>query len=429
MIKEEFAFLNRLSDINNNAGIKFLSRAAAPGSHCPLHMALGTIKAIKGVSSLVVGMAECGYYSRFVAASPYGGSGELHYVYELDSSEVVFGCREGLKEALFSMDREGAKVITVIITCVPALIGEDTASLIDELKPLMAAKVVFIDAAHFKRNGYQYGYFGIIEQLIGILNNTETKAESQDGFINPSTASVNLFGAAGGKEFELLKEIILENGYEINEYSGGFSFDDLCRSEKAVLSIIFNRKMLKAGKALENKGVPYVNMADRYSAVDIEEGYKKIRQLLNLMDYSRLRKGKEYLLKFQQEIQKKFEGITYIATYPELDILPVAGYLCSLGMIPELLHVEEFEEESFLHKENIIAMGHNPYITYITDRSKVIQTFFDPIPELSLGSCTGLKQNSWIPDSSLASLSSLCGFERSRELLSMILKTEGGEAK
>ncbi len=419
MIKEEFRFLNRLSEINNNTGVKFLYRAATPGSHCPLHMALGTIGSIRGVSSLVVGMAECGYYSRFAAASPYGGGGELHYVYELDSNEVVFGCRKGLKEALLQMNREGAKVIVVIITCVPALIGEDAASIIEELKPLMTAKTVFIDAAHFKRNGYQYGFSGTLEQLIGVMDNIDPEKRK----------SINLFGAARGEEYKLLKEIVTENGYEINEYSRGFSTDDLCRSKAAVLSIILNPKMLKAGKALKNAGIPYVCMAGRYTAEDIAEGYEEIFQVLSITDCSKLWKGKGFLQKLIEEHKEEFLEVTYIATYPELDTLPVASCLCELGMVPELLHVEEFDEDSYPYKESIKDLGVDPYITYITDRAEVIKAFLEPFPHLSLGSCQGLDKDKIIPDSALAAMSSLCGFERSTELLSLILETKGGERK
>lgn len=410
MIKKEYRFLNRLSDINNNTGVKFLSKAAAPGSHCPLHMALGIIRKIRGVSSLVVGMAECGYYSRFVASSPYGSDGALHYVYELDSGEVVFGCRKGLKEALLSMDREGAKVIVVIITCVPALIGEDTASVLEELSSLMSAKAVFIDAAHFKRNSCHYGFSETLAQLIGIV-----AKQGKPG----AAAAVNFFGAARGAEYNKLKELIIEKGYEINEYSGEYSMDDLFRSMRAKLSIIFNPKMLKAGKELKKAGIPYVCMAGRFSAPDITNGYKEIFQILNIKEYSGVLEGKELLQEILRKNQERLNGITFIATYPELDVLPAADFLCGLGMVPELLHVEEFEEDSYVYKERINTLGQDPYITYITDRTELVKVFAEPEPSLSLGSCTGFNDKI-IPDAALALMSSLCGFERSIKLLSLI---------
>ncbi len=416
MIKEEFKFLNRLSEINNNTGVKFLHRAASPGSHCPLHMALAAIGSIRGVSSLVVGMAECGYYSRFVAGSPYGKEGELHYTYELDSNEVVFGCRKGLKKALLQMSREGAQVIVIILTCVPALIGEDMASILEEAEPHMTAKAVFIDGAHFKRNGYQSGFSNTLEQLVQAMD--KKPGESR---------SVNFFGTARGEEFKLLKDIVVQNGYEINEYVRGFSMDDLCRSGEAVLSIILNQKMLKAGKALSKAGIPYVCMAGRYTAEDIAKGYEEIFQILSLKECGRLWEKKEFLQDCIRKTKDKLLNIPYIATYPEFDTLPAALFLCELGMMPELLHVEEFDEDSFSYKEGINALGKDPYITYITDGALISKAFGEVCHLLSLGSCQGLKEDNIISDSALAGMSSLCGFERSIELLSLILERLGTE--
>ncbi len=418
MIKEEFKFLNRLSDINNNTGVKFLHRAATPGSHCPLHMALATICSIRGVSSLVIGMAECGYYSRYVAASPYGDGGELHYVYELDSNEVVFGCGKGVKEALLLMNREGAEVIVIILTCVPALIGEDMDSILEELKPLMSAKAVFIDGAHFKRNGYQSGFSSTLEQLIWVMERKKSGKRK----------TVNFFGAAQGEEFKLLKEILIQNGYEIQEYARGFSMDDLCRSAENTLSIVLDHKMQKAGKALKEKyDIPYIFMAGRYAIEDIIKGYEEIFQSLSITDYHALWKGKELLQDIIIGIKDKFLNISFIATYPELNTLPVTVCLCKLGMIPELLHIEEFDEDSLPYKECINNLGKNPYITYITDRSLVLEVFENPERLLSLGSCQGLKEDNIISDSVLARMSSLCGFERSIELISLIQEKIGEE--
>lgn len=284
MIKEEFKFLNRLSEINNNTGIKFLHRAACPGSHCPMHMALSTIGSMKGVSSLVVGMAECGYYSRYVAVTPYGKNGELHYVYELDSNEVVFGCRKGVKNALIQMSREGAKVILIILTCVPALIGEDMESIIDELETEIEAKVVFIDSAHFKRNGYQSGLSDTLEQLV-----TLTKIPDRLG----NEKKINILGYATGNEFSHFKEILNVNGYTVEEYPHGISMEQLNNLSTGRVNIVMNTKMLKAAKMLlKTHKIPYICMADRYTVADITGGYQEIFDLLKIKDTKDLLKGK-----------------------------------------------------------------------------------------------------------------------------------------
>lgn len=88
-----------LSMVKSMASVRQLTSAAFPGNHCPMHTALSLGARIEGLSTLVIGTAECGYYSRNVPfSSPYADQG-IHWTYLLGDREVVFGCREGLREA------------------------------------------------------------------------------------------------------------------------------------------------------------------------------------------------------------------------------------------------------------------------------------------------------------------------------------------
>lgn len=199
---------------------------------------------------------------------------------------------------------------------------------------------------------------------------------------------------------------------------------DLYRSAESALSIILNPKMLKAGKALkEMRGIPYVCMAGRYNGDDIAAGYEEIFRILSIIDYSKLFKGRKLLEKLIQESKEKFFNISYIAIYPEFDTLPVAMFLSSLGMIPELLHVEEFNEDSIPYKEGINALERDPYIAYITNKEQILEAFDEPV-NLSFGNCQGLEEDNIISDSELVAISSLGGFERSQALLNLILNSE-----
>lgn len=94
-----------------------------------MHTALSLAVKIRGVSTLIIGTSECGYYSRSVPlSSPYGDEA-FHWNYVLDSKEVVFGFRKGLMKAIAEMDKAGARLILLLATCVPELIGEDIESI------------------------------------------------------------------------------------------------------------------------------------------------------------------------------------------------------------------------------------------------------------------------------------------------------------
>lgn len=411
MIKDEFRFLNRLSDINNNTGIKFLHRAACPGSHCPMHMALATIRSMKGVSSLVVGMPECGYYSRFVAVTPFGQSGELHYVYELDSNEVVFGCRKGVKKALLQMEKEGAKVIVIILTCVPSLIGEDMESVIEELESEMEASVVFIDGAHFKRNGYQSGLSDTLVQLVGLIDQKESF---------PNSMKVNVLGLAWGEEYNDLKALITRNGFVMEEYHFGISMDRINSLANARVNLVINSKMLKpAQKLYEKYHIPYIYMAGSYTVSDITKCYEELFEVLHIKIPEDGFKGKvalENCLKLASRLKKE----SFISVYPELDTLAITLFLSSLGMIPELLHVEEYDENSDVFKKAINELGVDPLITYVSDNDRVSDVFTGESTYLSLGYCKGIPLERIIDNNTLRGISTLFGYERSQTLLSLI---------
>jgi nitrogenase molybdenum-iron protein alpha/beta subunit len=415
MLKENYQHLNRLSEINSNTGVKFLNNAATPGSHCPMHTALATISRIQGVSSLVVGTAECGYYSRYVMRSPYGMQGELHYVYELDSNEVVFGCREGLKHALLKMIEEGAKVIVMIITCIPALIGEDANSIIEEIKALFDAKIVSVDAAHFKRNGYVSGYHMVLEQLIGMF---EQKIEKD-------TKAVNIFGEATGIEYDRLKDQLLEQGIIIREYGSASSVALLELASSSTLSIVLSSTMFLAAKQLEKKhGVPLISFVSAYSLDEIQGKYQEIATQLSIS-------FTESFVAFQQSLKQQYETImkeskevyqdlSYIATSPDIDVLSVSLFLNELGMKPELLHLEEFDRNCIEAKERLLQTGYNPYVMYISDRAEVAKSLTSTETLVSIGSCPGMNPKQSVSDAKLHSIMVLIGNERSLALLGTI---------
>ncbi|WP_313134003.1 nitrogenase component 1 [Anaerocolumna sp.] len=417
----QWKHLNRLSEVNSNQGIKFLHRAAAPGSHCPMHTALAALLRIEGVSSLVVGMAECGYYSRYVMNTPYGKQGELHYVYELDSNEVVFGCREGVKKAIKLMDKEGAKIIMMIITCIPALIGEDAKAIITELEEEITAKVLYVDAAHFKRNGYMSGYYQTLVQLADVLNDNSEKPEK----------TINLLGPSDSEELIMLKDIISKNHIAINEIDGNLSIEKLNKVTGGTINIVLTNKMLKYAKRIKEKfGIPFICLHDIYDVDEISAAYEKIFKALEIP--SEIRYNKEFnaykneVISLIEQYKPAFENISYICASAELDVLPMSVYLSTLGIKPILLHIEEFDEDSIPWRDKLTARGMDPYVTYITDKSRNVDFDMEASMAdkdiLSFGYYKGLKSVSIISDKDINAMISLNGYQRTMLLLKLIIQ-------
>lgn len=410
---DELFYLNRIEDVNSNKGIKFLHRAASPGSHCPLHTALATVKRMGGISSLVVGMPECGYYSRFVMGSPYGRNQELHYTYEMDSNEVVFGCREGLMEALRQMDGEGAEIIMIIATCIPELIGEDIEAVVKELQGDVTAKLLSINVAHFKRNGYQAGFFNTLARLLDLAPETKNIKKAP---------VINILGSCATGEMGLINGDLVDRGFIMNLLDMNLSLDKIQDALYAKISIVMTPGMMKFARALnERYGIPYLCLHNIYSGEDITKAYKMIMNRFGLKFDDRLRELQESLHLLEEKCKMVFGSKKFIASNPELDVIPVTAYLSSLGMIPVLLHVEEFYEENAEFCSSITGCGVNPYVCYISDRSRLVEVVCEEDISLSLGNCEGMEQNKIISDFELNRMLETGGYYRSVMLLEAII--------
>lgn len=125
------------------------------GGHCPLDIVLEKVAELKGISTLIVGMPECSYYSRMIFPMPEGNGGALHWTYTLEDSDIVFGSKPKLVRVIKEMAAEGAKKILIIVTCIPQLISDDTKSAVVDAAKETDAKLFYLPVAHFKYGGTQ----------------------------------------------------------------------------------------------------------------------------------------------------------------------------------------------------------------------------------------------------------------------------------
>lgn len=347
----------RLSEIESNQGIRFSHAGASPGHHCPMHTALSSVRGMEGVSSLVVGMPECSFYSRYVIDGHPGGQKELHYTYVLDSNEVVFGCREGLLKALKEMQADGASAILVIMTCIPALIGEDIAEITETFSNENDTKAVCIDMAHYKRNGYEAGFYETYAALLDLCPKYETK-----------TNQVTILGSAVGEESSMLKQWISQNSYEILEIDTRFSLEHFSKVTGSRLNIVTHINYFPLAKRLEKEhGIPYVLLTAAYCVEEIHKCYEQIKTLLELpglQEFQNEAAAKE----MEDSMKEILKGSRFVVTAEIENVLPFTQYLCSLSMIPCFLHLGEYQLWMKEWKEKILAYDVNPYISFVVQK-------------------------------------------------------------
>jgi nitrogenase molybdenum-iron protein alpha/beta subunit len=408
----ELNHLKRLSTVKSNSGIKFLTPAVSPGTHCPMRIASVNVENIEGLSSLLVGMPECATHSRLFNPNPEGRHGELHWLYVLDAHEVVFGCRAGLMDALRKMDKRGAKAILLIITCVPELIGEDIEGIITEVQPELSAPVTFVMLGQFKNISYPPGSWKTMEAM-GILMVAKATA----------AGSINVLGRAPGEEhipMPSLLPALAQRGLTLRYLAPGASLADFQSAPDAELNLVVSPFMQPLASRMEQEfGVPYIALHSLYDLDSIDKAHAALAERFRFSWDDAFKEERQNALALQNQAKEKLRGLRYVLSL-RIDIpLPLAVYLTGLGMEPLLLHLEEYYPEDKAYAKEIISMGHNPWICRMVNGQADLPVLQKLDPDI----CFGYLQDpgktlSCIPD--MLDFYGQVGYSRTSRLLTRV---------
>lgn len=412
--------LKCLSAINSMANIKQLTPAAFPGNHCPMHTALSLGSRIKGVSTLVIGAAECGYYSRNVPlASPYVGQG-AHWSYILDSKEVVFGFRKGLIDAIKEMDRFGAEVLLLLATCLPELIGEDIKSICHEIQPEIKARLITIPLGNFKCGSHQSGYWKTLLAFSELVVKTEKKIRT-----------VNVLGRSVMEKNISMPELLAslnQSGISCRFLAPDSSLDDFLSAGDASLNIVLSPFMNPLAVQMEKEhSIPFVSLHELYHIKDIEKAYSQIDRILGTAVAKESENQRQQTKKLQKKAAVQLKGLSFIsANSGALQPLPLSLFLAELGMSPIMVHMEEFYPTDTQWKEKLLAYNHNPIICLMLNE-EADEPIIDALcPHFVFGDWGGRNKDNALTVP-LQDLYGQVGYERTVVLLERIMKKLAAE--
>lgn len=405
--------LKCLSAINNMKSVHQLNPTAFPGVHCPMHTALSLAVKIRGVSTLVIGTAECGYYSRNVSLnSPYIDEA-LHWQYLLDSKEVVFGFRKGIMKAIKEMEAAGARVILLLVTCVPELIGEDIESICYEMQPEIKAQLIQLPFGNFKCGGYEPGYWKTLLALGQVIEKTDGKGKT-----------VNILGRSVLEEhipMPHLMSFLETQGVMLRFLAPDSSLDDFILAGEARLNIVISPFMNPLAEWMHKEhDIPFVSLHDVYNVKDIEQAYWKIGQQLELEIQKAFAGQLKEAKKIQKEAIVRFKNMKYIsANIGTVQPLPLSSYLLSLGMDPIMIHMPEFYPSDTQWKSKLIEQDINPIICLMLNEQADKQIIKELCPDIIMGDWGGRLQKK-PPNVSILDLYGHIGYERTITILKRI---------
>ena len=380
MANLDISHLKRLSTIRSGKNIKFLTPAVYSGGWCPMRVACNIVEDIKGVSYVLIGMPECGVYSRGMSALPEGPGGELRRIYVLDANEVVFGCKRGVVEALKTMDAEGAKAILMIATCVTDLIGEDFEGIINEAQPELNARLSFVTLGQFCNFGSPMGTWKTAEALGAFMTRREKDGNRANAlFIEPWRNKKDPV------KFPLVVGALRNMGVDIRPIAAGADLGDYMNAPDAALNLTLSSYMQPLAARMENTfGVPYAPLHRAFSVADIDGVYEGISSAFGLCgadrpDGSQSSQGshgsrssrdgcfgeifsawRDRAVGLEARAARELRGLRY-AILPGVDMpAAVALYLAGFGMEPLIIHIEDFHREDAGYAADLKALGYDP---------------------------------------------------------------------
>jgi nitrogenase molybdenum-iron protein alpha/beta subunit len=381
-----------------------------------MHTALALGGEVEGLSTLVVGTPECATYSRFVIPQAEGRQGELHWMYVLDAHEVVFGCREGLIQALRKMDQAGAKAVLILVTCVPELIGEDMEGVIHEIQGDLSARLCYVQLGHFKCSSYPSGYWKTLKALGGLMEPAATRDDC-----------INVLGRSPGGQLwnhqplPWILGALQEAGYSLRFLGAGSSLDDFLEAPDARLNLVVSPYADPLALHMEQEfGIPRFSLHELYHTEEISRAYEEIAALLGLSWENAFRAQREEADLLQEQAAVRLRGIRYVSVNTGAAMaLPLAVYLAEAGMEPLLVQLDEFYPNDRQWAKRLTSLGHNPWVCHMVNKEADLPMLEELAPDLCLGGMLS-------PGGGIASVPRLMdlggtmGFERTASLLKRI---------
>jgi nitrogenase molybdenum-iron protein alpha/beta subunit len=333
-----------------------------------------------------------------------GKNGERYYLYTLDGDEVVFGCKQGLQNAVKTIWKTGSEHILVMATCIPELIGEDIGSFLSELSGEIGAKTACVFLGHFKCNSYTTGAVKTLEAMADFAPPRKR------------TKTVNIIGAAD----PFLTDRLKASGYDIRILDRGTPLDTFALMSDAALSLVVSPFGLGLGRKLSERfEIPCIDLHSRYGVAEIDDAVSRIEQIIGVSLTGVFKEARNKVLASESAASKVLAGKT--AVYGSIGFAltpPLAAWLAGFGLEPLLIHVEGLTPCDSDYQRTFQAAGFDPPVCHLANNASDTAALEKLAPDLCVGAIRSAKLNV-LPG--VPGLDSSFGYARSAKLLEALM--------
>ena len=346
--------LNRLSRVQTIKDVPQLTTALFPGTHCPL---MGAAMIAGGIDDCLLGIVatdECSYYTKSLTISErYGGIGGRCVSVVLDSHDVTFGSTESMHKAFAEIVEEyQPKCVMLVTTCVIEVIGDDYDAIAEELTRKYQLPVMAVHTEHFKCEDHFPGFERALTACQRIM-------QPQEG-----DGSVNVLGQRMGNFADTeLHRLLAAAGVKIGvQLPSGCTTEEIRRAPAAKVNIVVHDIALPLAQAMQEQyGIPYVYF-NRFAAPEkVLQAYQHLFNYLELPLPADVDAMLAACKEQEKQLRPLVQGVPYIYGNTQYDCFELNSYLCSLGLVPQLIQSNHLRDDNYADIQSILEHA-DPYI-------------------------------------------------------------------
>jgi len=351
-----------------NGCLNGVKRTFAQTQGCQLNLSLAILNTIRNAVIIVHGPIGCGGGSLSMAGVNKGfqklrdpnAKGVIWLNTNLDDNDVVSGGEEKLRQAVLYAESEfRPEAIIVVNSCVPAIIGDDIDSILEDLQKQVNAKIVPVHCEGFKTkimaSAYDSVYHGILRNLVDRPEEEEKVVYEdeleviKEKYRKSRTVNILNVSSMSRQDEEELVRLVKALGLEVRIYPCYASPDDFAYVGEAALnvSICATHDDYFVEHIKEKYGIPFVLRS-------IPIGIKNTNQwIMDIATFFGLEEKANKLIEVEtkelnealEPFKEQLKGKRVFLGGGEIRILSTAELLQSMGM--EVIGLKGYHYDRF----------------------------------------------------------------------------------
>ncbi len=359
-----------------------IKRSFAQTQGCQLNLSLAIINTLRDTVIVVHAPLGCGGSSLAVAGisksfkkmRDASSMGLVWVNTNLDENDVINGGEQKLKDAVLFAEKEfRPEAIIVVNSCVPAIIGDDIDSVLEELQKQVSAKIVPVHCEGFKTkimaSAYDAVYHGILRKLVKkkqreeLLYEDELVQLKEKYRISRTVNILNVSSMSRQDEDELVR-LVKALGLNVRIlpcYAHPGDFEEACEAALNV-SICATHDDYFVEHIKEKYGIPFVLKAIPIGIKNTSQWLLDIGRFFGMEDMAQklVETETRELLSALEPYREILQGKKAFLGGGEIRILSTAELLQSVGI--EIVglkgyHYDRFADhllDNIINNENII---------------------------------------------------------------------------